>query len=792
MNKILSVLMNLLFFTALAQNATITGTIKDEAGEVLFATNVVADAAKGWATQTDFDGKYTLSLPEGKYNIMYSYIGKKNQVKEVELKAGETKIVNITLLSDVTELDIVTVTGGKYEKKFGEEVVSMEVLPANIVENNAAQAEEALTKVPGYTKIGENASIRGGSGYSGGASSRVMVLVDGLPSLSAENGSINFANLPIENLQQVEVIKGASSAMYGSSALNGIINFRTAWPKKGEVYRKVSISGGYYNRYDAKLIKTKGFQNRSKGIDNWQKEAKHVPLFGNITYEHRQKFKKVDLVLGAHYRNDQSFRKNSELQRVRVNGKIRHISKKIEGLTVGMGWNATWENGATFFLWSGADSLANIPSATLVAYNADGTPNPPFGLPAIDQRTPTLRRMVAITPFANYYDKKENKHSVKMRYYNNYNTNFGYEEIITNHIYGEYVFHRELKKLGINLMTGISGFYTHTKGRTFGNETLFAANVGGFAQVDKKFFDKLTISAGLRLEYNRVDSITPQNEIALLSLMKKNGEVYSPVKPVIRFGINYEPVRGTFLRASYGEGFRVPTINEYFVFTARGVIVLPNPDLKPERGWSAEIGIKQAAKFGKWQGYFDLAGFITQYHDYIEFDGLKEPNPNYFLAFNAQNIENARITGAEISALGQGELFGIPLNFLAGYTFTSPINLDSKATEYKDRVLNFRNLHSVKADIEATYKRFTLGIATLYNSHMVNISQSQELLPGVHSYRQKHDKGFILCDARLRYDIKKKIKISAIVKNLFNEEYSTRPGIIENPRYITLQYQHQF
>ena len=72
------------------------------------------------------------------------------------------------------------------------------------------------------------ASVRGGSGFSYGAGSRVLALIDGLPVLSADAGNIRWQFLPLENLSQIEVIKGASSVLYGSSALNGIINFRTA------------------------------------------------------------------------------------------------------------------------------------------------------------------------------------------------------------------------------------------------------------------------------------------------------------------------------------------------------------------------------------------------------------------------------------------------------------------------------------------------------------------------------------------------------------------------------------
>lgn len=795
MNKIFTLLLSIISVGLLAQNATVKGTIKDGNGEPLFATNVVIDASKGIATQSDFDGNYSLSVAPGNYFVQFSYLGMENEIREISLAKNQELVLDLVMYTKETELEIVTITGGKYEKKFGEEVMSIEVLPANLVENNAAQADEALTKVPGYTKIGNNASIRGGSGFSGGASSRVMVLVDDLPSLSPENGSINFENLPIENLQQVEVIKGASSAVYGSSALNGIINFRTAWPKKGKVFRRVTLAAGVYNRYDDKLIKTKRFDLRSKNIDAWQKEENHIPMFGNVTYEHRQKFKHIDLVFGAHYRNDQGFRKNNELQRVRINGKIRHVSDKITGLNFGLGWNTVWEEGATFFLWSGLDSLANVPSATLVGFNPDGSPNPPPGLPDLDQRTTYITRIIALNPFINFYDKKQDKHSLKMRYYNKFNTNFGYEELITNHIYGEYTYHSELKALGLNVVTGISGFYTHTKGATFNNRSHTSSNVGAFVQVDKKFLDKITISAGLRAEFNMIDSIIPQNEIPILSWMKKGGKVFSPVKPVIRLGVNYEPIKGTFLRASYGEGFRVPTINEYFVFTARGAIVKPNPEVLPERAWSIEVGAKQAVKVGKWQGYFDAAVFMTDYQNYIEFQINKDPSGNIF--FRAENVAAlARVSGAEISALGQGKLFGVPLNFLAGYTFTSPIDFEKKQNprnfKYSQYILDYRSLHSFKADVEASYRSFTLGLASLYNSNMVNVPDVQNGFPGVGAYRDNDTNGYILFDARLRYDIKEKIKISAIFKNIFNEEYTTRPGIIENPRYFTLQYQQTF
>jgi hypothetical protein len=76
------------------------------------------------------------------------------------------------------------------------------------------------------------ASIRGGSGWSYGAGSRVLVLYDDLPLLSAEGADAKWALIPMENIESMEVIKGAASSIYGSGALNGVINFRTGYGQK--------------------------------------------------------------------------------------------------------------------------------------------------------------------------------------------------------------------------------------------------------------------------------------------------------------------------------------------------------------------------------------------------------------------------------------------------------------------------------------------------------------------------------------------------------------------------------
>ena len=64
--------------------------------------------------------------------------------------------------------------------------------------------------------VSSQPNIRGGSGWSYGAGSRVLLLVDDIPALQADAGLAQWDDIPVENIAQIEVVKGAASALYGS------------------------------------------------------------------------------------------------------------------------------------------------------------------------------------------------------------------------------------------------------------------------------------------------------------------------------------------------------------------------------------------------------------------------------------------------------------------------------------------------------------------------------------------------------------------------------------------------
>lgn len=231
MKKIISVFLILIITLTLAQaqTAKVKGVVKqDKTNEPLIGVNVsVQNSSAG--TTTDLDGQYELNLESGEYTLVFTYVGFEDKTEKITLKANETKTLNIAFAENNNLLNTVVVSGSRYEKKLSEEIVSMDVIkPQYIEKQNITDLGSAIKRNPGVTIIDGQFNIRGGSGWSFGAGSRVSVLLDDYPVLQPASGSSSGLGLPMESVGQIEIIKGAASALYGSSAMNGIVNLRTA------------------------------------------------------------------------------------------------------------------------------------------------------------------------------------------------------------------------------------------------------------------------------------------------------------------------------------------------------------------------------------------------------------------------------------------------------------------------------------------------------------------------------------------------------------------------------------
>jgi iron complex outermembrane receptor protein len=779
---------------AATEGIRIYGTITDEKdGSGMMGVGIRVKGGSNGA-QSDMDGKYELFVAPGTYSLEFSYLGYAKRNFTVTILVEKEKKLDVKMTEEVREMDIVVVTGTKYEKKLSEEVVSMEVLKSAVINQNSARMDEAMNKVPGVNMLGKTISIRGGSGFSDATGNRVLALLDDMPIISPENGSIRWETVPIEALEQVEIIKGSASALYGSSALNGVLNMRTINPKP-EMVNKVLISYGFYDQpyqrnwnwwWNRKVIKHNG-----DTINRVQR-----PMFGGAQFLHAKQYGDFGIVLCGGYNQDQGFRQNNDYKRVRMTAKLRYTPHKLANLTIGLNMNFFHETLKDFFTGSGLGKGMYIPSEIVL----------------------TRTRTFNIDPYLNYYDKKDNRHSLKFRVYNTmYNSNAGAslggtgDSTSSTQFYFDYSFMRKFKKINLVVITGVNGFYSVIRGKTFGQvdsvvanpgsvlyNTRNVGNVAAYIQVEKKFFNKLTITGGLRLEFASLDTSIVKYPFHLLSKAAKRdstNQIESPVAPLFRFGLNYQATEGTFIRASIGQGFRYPSMAEKFVHTIRsGAEVFPNPNLKPETGWSAELGIKQGVKISKWMAYFDVAGYVMQYTNMIEFQLYDPPGTPVGIPFQAVNIGRARVMGVELSAVANGKIFGIPLNFLIGYNYLDPENLNYDPSNPNSvKILKYRIQHSAKADIQTNYKGVTVGISAFFNSFMKNIDEGGiGALKVVKDFRASHNKGDFVMDVRAGYSYKEKATFMFICKNILNREYMLRPALIEAPRNFTFQVGYNF
>lgn len=737
-----------------AQNATLKGKVTDASGEVLIGA-VIKVSNKIIAT--DEKGTFETRLEGGSYEVESSYVGFTTTKKTIILRENASEILDFKLEEGSNFLNTVTVTSGKFEKPIGEVTVSMDVIkPAFIQSNNAQSVDKVLEKVPGFTIIGGQPNIRGGSGFTYGAGSRVLILVDDIPALQADAGSPNWNDFQVETIEQIEVLKGAASALYGSAALNGVVNIRTAYAGEKPVTKFATYYTSYRNPSDTNQVWWKG---------------KAQPYTAGFTVSHSRKIGKLDLVLGAAWQATKSFNSGTSDTFGRVNiGTRYHINDR---LIIGANTNINVGQSNYFFYWKNGTNGVYQGDPTTYIFNK--------------------KKRYSIDPYVSYYGKKGFRHKLLGRFYSVDNEASGGTQAFSSLTYGEYQIQKDWGK-GFVTTAGLVASKTYVNAELYGNNTFNSTNVAPYLQVDKKI-GKLNISSGFRYESNVIH--TPE----LIQLVKgvpiydtiPNGLI-KEAKPVFRLGLNYQLAKYTFIRSSFGQGYRFPTITEKFIRSNFGpAFLIPNTKLTSETGWSGEIGIKQGVKIGQWNGFFDVAGFWTEYQNMMEFSSV----PN-FLGFQAKNIGDTRINGVEASLAGLGKIGDVNVSLLTGYTYIDPEFIDFSKVDKKSisadyNILKYRNKHTFKFDGEATYKGATLGFSANYLSNIESIDKNfNTIIPGLAKYRAENNKGVTVFDIRAGFEFLKYFKLSLLVKNVTNEAYTIRPAIMEAPRNMSLRLDVKF
>ncbi len=771
----------LLFALLLLPNlslAQLSGTVRDaQTNEGIFGVKI--RSSEGEQTITDTDGTFELNIHNPPVSI---YLQSMEHFADTVIVSEKLSSMIINLKPLFQEINTVVVSANKRNQRIEEVSISMEVLKPDLIEDKGfVNLEQAVDQSPGVFAMDGQVSIRGGGGYSYGVGSRVLVLTNGIPLVSPDLGDAKWNSISMESMSQIEITKGASSVLYGSSALNGTISVSSKEPtKEGEF--NVKLQSGVYDNPKRETLKW------------WDRNPSNLDL---SVYQGKY-FDNWGYTVAVNGFKTQGYKDGEEQERARLTGSFILRPIKAPKLKLKLDYSGQVEGVHNFIIWESAE-YAYTPSGGLSSNPSDNT------------LTYEKSIRLNVDPSLKYVGKGNGIHQLKSRYYlvTIGGSSSFFEASLAQMYYADYSYQKAWKNVHY-LTAGLTNSFNTVTSDVFGDH--ISKNVASYAQYQFKQ-KRFGFTAGVRSEYFQMDDRDPDSEFTYGKQAKT-----LPFYPIFRAATNYTLTKSTFLRASIGQGIRFPSVSERYANTSNGAIyIFPNPELRPESGWAAEIGAKQVVKMGNWKGILDVAGFINHYYDMIEFTfGIYNPdsislnlNPNSpgylykWIGFKAKNAEEAQITGVEFSFNSEGKLKDVELRSLVGYTYMNPISLNNDPEylmTFSDTIsgmLKYRFNHLFRFDVQAGYKNFSLGFSSRYNSFMKNIDRifeeniaGTEILPGLKEYRENDQSGSLVFDTRVSYKYKEQYTFAFIVNNLLNTEYPSRPADIQPPRQFMVQLRY--
>ena len=612
-----------------ASGGSIAGRVTakgDTQGEPLVGVSVFLEGTVR-GTTTNAGGEFRLTgIPPGIYTLVFSMVGYHRETfPEIQVEETRETWVEVALRQSPIQTEQVVVTASKRAQSLQEVPVSMSIMDSKEIEQrNSLVIDEALRYISGVNMTGFQVNIRGSSGYSRGAGSRVLMLVDGIPFIAGDTGELNFEAIPIGQVDRIEVVKGASSALYGSNALGGVINVITKpIPEIAETI--VRAYGGLYNR---------------PSYDQWKWSASSRFSNGQ-SISHARKVGNLGVALFFSRQFDDGYRQNDYRRRYNFFMKVREDFSASNSLT--LNFSMLYQYGGQFVYWRNLDSalippvLQETDNVKSIRYFVSGLYND------------ALSDNILLTAKAIWYHNDWGYETIR---------GIGRTESVADDLRGEVLATFLLDRVH-TLTTGLEANGAIIGADIFGNRA-----IGGFAaygQDEMRFSDQLSLTVGARFDYQS------------LGVIEAGGQL-NP-----KAAVAYTPVPGTIVRASFGRGFRVPSVAEAFISAGvSNLTVVPNEDLKPERSYSFEVGLSQAiGSFGS----FDVAAFSSDYDNLIE-AGLITSGPNLLIQW--RNVTKARVQGVETSLkLG---LFDGLVTYDVGYTYVYPEDLtENDLLKYRPR-----------------------------------------------------------------------------------------------------------
>lgn len=630
------------------QKFSISGTVNNGKNEPLIGANVYLNGTT-IGTATNNNGEFTIkNIKEGNYELCVSYLGYKRYRTQINLDKAVANL-NIIMQESEGELGeiVVTATGTPHHLKTAP--VPTELVTKKMIERISAPDFASL-----MTNISPSFDFSPGTMGSfiqlnGLGNDFIVILIDGRRVYGDMGGLNDLGRINPNNVERIEVVKGASSSLYGSDAIAGVINIITKKSKSNiSVTNNTQVSN--YNTYeqtnniDFKSGIVSGHTSFSqKQSDGWQ----------NSKFELTKKGELIDTkVMTQNAYINRNIRQDLELRltdKIEVNGGgsfyINHRKQPLEVKDYGYYFEDLSYN-------FGAKYLISKKSNIKIDYNSDD--------------------------YKYYY--KYNQDDEKGKFNE-----------------GDYILNSDQRRQDVNLkwMNKLNKSQTITAGAEMVNEsyvsdgrlTMNEAKVNTwsiYAQDEITLFNDLLITAGIRaVKHDNFGAIaTPK--ISLLYKLKN---------------IN--------LRGTYSSGFKAPTLKEqYYYYIMRGTLYLGNTELDAQKSDYYSVGVDYHnswfnVNLSSYQN--DVKGLITyKAVNTIPGDaenGIKARRQNY-------NIEDARTRGVELMVDAK-----IPYGFTigGGYSYVDAKNLtEDISLEYVAQ-----NYGSLRAGYFHGWKKYQLNVQLL-------------------------------------------------------------------------------
>lgn len=545
-----------------AQNPPAGGTIHGQVVDSLTDSAVAGAHVLLPGTQlsasSDERGEFTIAgVAPGAYVLRVLAIGFTPVARRsLAVAAGATLEVRIAMARTPLELAGIDVTATGSAQQLGEASVSVAVLQKqDLLRHGAVGVQDALPYVPGVDMNHGEVDIRGASGVSEGIGSRVLMLLDGHPVLTGDGGEIDYEELPIMDVERVEVVKGSQSALYGSSAMGGVVNLITA-PIEPRPATAMRVHYGAYDLPDA-------FRFGGPRPDYWGLDLQHSLAVGPVG---------IRLALGREASD--GYQQNGDFSRYLARLKLSSMP----------GTTHPWD---AYVLWS------TLRSGQFYTWLADSQPYqvPPVALGDWDRVSHLLaggsyaavagsHALLKLEPSLSYVGVRDHMHD-----------SHNWHEALRSELNTQLAFNPGSAHA---VTAGVDVAGTAVNSSYYGSKWL--TDAAPYGQEELAVTRALRLTAGVRLDYHHVDGGRAET-----TLNPKLSAAFTPDSPFA-------------LRASFGRGYRAPSAIEQFVQTTQqGARVVPDSALHGETAWSGELG--GSASLGR--VWLDAALFQSWYRGLI-------------------------------------------------------------------------------------------------------------------------------------------------------------------------------